>query len=271
MDWAAHAGDGAAQYGDFLVPAVFAPFAEDLLDAAGVEPGAAVLDVASGTGAVSRAAARRAGASGRVTGVDLSAAMAVVADSVAREPGAAPIEYLVAPADELPVVPAAYDVALCQQGLQFFPDRVAALSAMRAALRPGGRLAVATWVLPDDTSPWTVLADAFDRHIGAEAAERMLSPYALSSGVDLRRAVEAAGFADVAVDTRTREVRFAERGELPLGVIKASPLAQTFADAPSEQQDAILASAADALSGYAGDGDEVRFPMTTNIATASRG
>jgi SAM-dependent methyltransferase len=90
-----------------------------------------VLDVACGTGAVSRAAARGAGASGSVTGVDVGEPTLAIARSRPAEQGAAPIAYRQSEAGSLPLADDAFDVALCQQGLQFFPDRLKALAEMR--------------------------------------------------------------------------------------------------------------------------------------------
>jgi ubiquinone/menaquinone biosynthesis C-methylase UbiE len=145
LDWSSQGGTGPANYQQFLVPAMFDPFAKTLMEQVGVEAGSRVLDVACGTGAASRAAARAAGPGGSVTGVDLGEPTLAVARSFDAEDGAAPIEYLQADATALPVEDGLYDVAICQQGLQFFPEKGAALGEMRRALKPGGRLGIATW------------------------------------------------------------------------------------------------------------------------------
>lgn len=121
-----------------LGPVVFGPWAEVLLDAVGVSPGDRVLDVASGTGVVARAAARRAGPEGRVVGTDVSAPMLSLAAARPVPNDSAPIEYLEARADQLPFPDESSDVVLCQQGLQFFAER---LDAAREMLRvvPSGR------------------------------------------------------------------------------------------------------------------------------------
>ena len=130
-------------YDDVLVPRLFVPWAQVLLDALDPQPGEAVLDVACGPGSVTRLAAERVGTSGRVTGCDLSPAMLELARAKPVDAAAAPIEYLEAAADDLPVPEENFDFALCQQGLQFFPDRAAALLELHRALRPHGRLGVA--------------------------------------------------------------------------------------------------------------------------------
>ena len=103
-----------------------------------------VLDVATGSGPVARCAARRVGPTGHVVATDIAAAML----DVARRPpvaGGAPILYVQSPAAPLRADSGAFDLVTCQQSLQFFPDRLAALREMKRALRPGGQLAVAVW------------------------------------------------------------------------------------------------------------------------------
>jgi SAM-dependent methyltransferase len=267
MNWAAYTGAGPKLYDDFLVPALFAPFADDLVHAAELEPGMHVLDVACGTGALSRAAARLVGATGSVVGIDLSAPMLSVAAEHLAEPGMADITYLHGRAEELPSLPRPVHVALCQQGLQFFDDRHAALRAMAGAVAPGGRVAVATWAAPEQDSGWPPLAEALELYVGADAGARMLSPFAISDPDELGALLKDAGLHDVAARQHSRTVRFAPRVDFARRLVLASPLAQTFADAPAIDQELILAHVTEAVRDCDGGEHEVRHRMTTNIAT----
>ena len=123
-------------YEELLVPRLFEPWALLLLDECNLPPNAVVLDVATGPGTVARLAAKRIGPGGRVVATDISRPMLDVAKSKPSFPGAAPITYIESPAAPLGVENAAFDFVVCQQGLQFFPDRLAALSEMRRALKP---------------------------------------------------------------------------------------------------------------------------------------
>src|SRR5207302_10762295 len=138
-------GSVAATYDEIYVPRIFIPWARLLLERADLSPGESLLDVATGPGTVARLAAEQVGPRGRVLGTDISAAMIGIAQKKAIAGEAAAIEYLVAPAAPLPVADGSFDVVTCQQGLQFFPDRPAAVSEMFRTLKPGGRLTVAVW------------------------------------------------------------------------------------------------------------------------------
>ena len=127
-------------YEEVLVPRLFEPWALLLLDECNLRPNAVVLDVATGPGTVARVAAKRIGPGGRVVATDISRPMLDVANSKLSSPDSAPITYIESPAAPLGVESAAFDFVVCQQGLQFFPDRLAALGEMRRALKPGRQL-----------------------------------------------------------------------------------------------------------------------------------
>jgi ubiquinone/menaquinone biosynthesis C-methylase UbiE len=129
-------------YQTYFVPSLFAPWARLLLDFVGVRAGASVLDVASGTGVVAHLAAERVGATGQVTATDISPAMLAVAQASCSGDT---VRYLVCPADALAVPDRSQDVVLCQNGIQFFPDKQAATREMRRALRPGGTVGILVW------------------------------------------------------------------------------------------------------------------------------
>jgi ubiquinone/menaquinone biosynthesis C-methylase UbiE len=137
MDWTAYGGSAAEIYERHMVPAIFGPWAEDLLALATPLPGERVLDVACGTGVVARLVAQRVGPSGTVVGFDLNPGMLTVARSL-PPPSGARIEWREGNVSAIPLPDATFDLVLCQQGLQFFPDRSAALREMRRVWGPVG-------------------------------------------------------------------------------------------------------------------------------------
>lgn len=142
-------GSTAELYERYLVPAITALWAADLVGRAAPQPGERVLDVACGTGVVARLAAKTMGA-GHVVGLDINAAMLAVARS--RPAGPTPhIEWLEASALEMPFPDRSFDLILCQLGLQFFPDRSRALREMLRVLVPDGRLALSVFTAIERT------------------------------------------------------------------------------------------------------------------------
>ena len=268
FDWSAQGGSAPAEYETFLVPAMFAPFAETLVEQAGIGEGSQVLDVACGTGAASRAAARRAGPSGSVTGLDLGEPQLAIARAAPAEEGAAPITFRQSDAAALDAESDAFDVAICQQGLQFFPDRPAALAEMRRALKPGGRLAVATWTAME-SNPFGAVVEALQSHVSSDAASMLASPFALTAE-ELGRVIGGAGFSDVQVRQEEQVCTFDARAEqFAPRAIACGPLAPTFAQVPAEAQRAVAEDAGERLRQNVDGEGRVRMPMVSNVALAT--
>src|SRR6516164_10602557 len=137
-------GNVPENYQRYLVPSIFGPWAKDLVEIAGLKPGERVLDIARGTGIVARTAALTLGSGGGIIGLDVSAPMLAAARSAAAAEGLS-IKWQEGSAVKLALIDATCDVVLCQQGLQFFPDRPAALREMHRVLRSGGRLVLSVW------------------------------------------------------------------------------------------------------------------------------
>ncbi len=255
-------------YDQVMVPRLFVPWANVLLDEVAVQSGHAVLDVATGPGTVARAAADRVGAAGRVVGGDFSPAMLAIARSKPPRPGAAPIEYVECPADALAVPNESMDIVTCQQGLQFFPDRPAALAEMRRATRSGGRVGVAVWASIAESPAFEALAEAVQAVLGDEvAATYRGGPWALPDPDELGGLVEDAGFASVAVNRHELPHVF-EGGPAQLvetlAVTAIAPHVAALDDAGRQQ----LVAAAEQAAGRLIDQGAVRSTAGCHIVTA---
>jgi SAM-dependent methyltransferase len=215
-------GNAAENYEQYLVPAIFGPWARDLLALATLKPGGRVLDVACGSGIVARLAAERVGATGKVVGVDINPGMLAVARTTS---GSAEIDWREGNATALPLPDGTFDVVLCQQGLQFFPDRAAALREMRRVLVPRGQLAVSCWK-PIQRSPgFLALAEALAKHAGPEAAAIAFGPFALGEDGELRSLIESVGFENVSIREGVKSLRFPSGEEFVRRYGTGSPLA----------------------------------------------
>ena len=151
----------AENYQRFFVPAIGRPVADDLIGVAALQPGQRVLDVACGTGVVTRLAAERVGAAGVVAGLDVNPGMLAVAR--AETPSGLSIDWHEASVESMPLPDEAFDVVLCQMGLQFVSSKLTALREMRRVLKPGGRALV---TVPGPKPPlFAVMTDALARHL----------------------------------------------------------------------------------------------------------
>jgi len=183
---------------------ILGPWAPSLVDAARPAAGERVLDVACGTGVVARAAAQRVGPAGRVVGVDLNPGMIAVAQSLPAADGA-PIEWLERSALDLGLADASFDVVLCQQGLQFFPDQAVALREMRRVLDSGGRLALSVWNSVGHYNSAVIAALA--QFVSRDVAARFNASRKAYTADALRRLATEAGFAAAEVSVGRVDVR----------------------------------------------------------------
>lgn len=154
-----------------------------LLRGAAIAPGDRVLDIGCGCGESTVAAARAAGANGRVVGLDLSDPLltvarrtaavtephAVAVDAAATDAVAANIEFRRGDAQTYPLLAAAFDVVISSFGVMFFDDPTAAFGNLRAALRPGGRLAFLSWQDELRNEVFAIPLRVLDRHGGLGA------------------------------------------------------------------------------------------------------
>ncbi|MPY98129.1 MAG: methyltransferase domain-containing protein [Actinophytocola sp.] len=252
----------AARYEEDLVPALFEPWAGVLMDLADVRPGDRVLDLACGTGVVARAAARRVMPDGRVCGLDVNENMLAIARRAAAD-----VEWRQTDASQIDLPDASYDVAFCQQGLQFFPDRLASLREMRRVLAPGGRAVIATWCAADNgDAGYVPIAAALQRHWPDDPAPRgfIAAIFGLSDDTELARLADTAGFDDVHVERRTGTVRFPSAEAWVEAFLGAAPV-PSIASLPPAIRAAIIAEAATDLQPYV-DSTGIAFPLHTNIA-----
>jgi len=258
-------------YDEIMVPRMFDPWAELLLDKLQLQNVQAVLDVACGPGTVTRRAAHRVGASGRVTGCDLSPAMLEIARARNSADASAPIEYVECPADSLRVPDDAFDVVTCQQGLQFFPDRPAALAEMRRALRPGGQLGIATWCAIGDCPPFAALAKALGLVLGAESADAYESgPWGFSDSDSLARLVINSGFTNVEVRKYQLPLVFEGGPDQLLQTLRAASVATALAELPEADFAAFAAAVEEATRSITFDGI-IRSHASSHILTAHVG
>lgn len=218
-------------YDEVMVPRLFDPWARLLLDDVNTEGGMAALDVACGPGTVTRQIARRVGPTGRVTGCDLSPAMLELARAKHPADTSAPIIYRECPADALAVAESDFDLVTCQQGIQFFPNRPAALAEMRRAVRPGGQLGVAVWCDVEASPPFAALADALGQVLGPQYADTYKSgPWGFGSAESLVRLVTDAGFDDVSLRTCALPVTFEGGPHQLMLTLHAAAVAPTVAN-----------------------------------------
>jgi len=249
-------------YERHMVPAMLASWVPPLLDLLALKPGERVLDVACGTGVVARQAASLVGTGGHVVGLDFNG------DMLARARAQAPaVEWREGNAMDLPFATHTFDVVVCQQGLQFFPDSGTALREAHRVLVPGGRFAVAVWCAIESSPGHHALTRGLERHVGTEAAGLMSAVFRLGDAQALQTLLEIAGFRDVRVRREKRVARFPSPELFVRWVVVGSVLGRTGVQVRDESLAALIREVDRALQPYVGS-DGLAFPMEAHLAVA---
>ncbi|MDP8931981.1 MAG: methyltransferase domain-containing protein, partial [Actinomycetota bacterium] len=142
-----------------------------------------------------------------------------------------------ASAEDMPLPDASFDVVLCQIGLQFVPDKLAALREMRRVLAPGGRLVLNA---PGPTPPpFVVLADTLARHVTPEVARFVHVVFSLHDPGELGDLLAAAGFADVVTERHPKTLHLPPPVEFLWQYVRATPLAGPLAQVDDVTRTAI--------------------------------
>ena len=257
----------AERYDSFMVPAMFDPLARLLTEQAALRSGERVLDIACGSGVVARRAAELIGRSGQVAALDLNPAMLKIARRHAAKPASAEIEWHHGSALALPFPDDSFDAVLCQQGLQFFPDRALALSEMRRVLNPGGRVLLLVNGAIERNPLYRHLSGAALRLIGVDI---YAAPFALGDAELLRPLLSGANFERVTVRSATSAVRFPSAREfvqnILLGASAAVPALAALDPAVREELGQRLQTELrDYLNAHT-DGEALLDEMAVNIA-----
>ena len=257
-------GNAAELYERYAVPYVLAPWAPELVELAALQRGDRVLDLACGTGVVARLAAPQVGATGQVIGMDLNAGMIAVARTLPA-PAGRPIMWVEGSAMAIELPDASVDVILCQQGLQFFPEKLVALREMHRVLVSGGRVLLSVW---KSAGPYNIaVAEALERHVDAETAKKYRASRMVPNAEDLRQWLVEAGFREVRIRPSAMTIRFPAIETFVLRHLSSSPVAGAVA-ALSDAQRVVLAKQVRAALHSFADGDGVAVPDETNIAMA---
>ena len=254
----------AAAYENLHVPAIFRQWAPRVVDAAQIQVGNRVLDVACGTGVLAREAVLHVGGNGFVAGLDANPGMLAVADQLAPS-----IEWRVGVAESLPYESESFESVISQFGLMFFQDSAAALSEMKRVLAPGGRTAVAIWESLENSEAYPTEVALLERLAGQPAADALRAPFVLGDKAALTNMFKDAGFASVEITTHCGTARFPSvrtmveadlRGWLPvMGVVLTEG-----------QIENILNEAEGALSQYVTADGTVEFDSPAHIVTGQK-
>jgi SAM-dependent methyltransferase len=246
------------------------PVADLLIDRAGIMGGEHVIDVGCGSGALSIAAAEKAGSTGYVLGIDVSGPMLARAREVV--PRGMPVDFALADATVYPFEVESFDLLISRFGVMFFAEPARSFANLRRALKPVGRLAFACWREPRENPFFMAPLQAVYKHVAKlpQLGPEDPGPFSFASQQRVKRILGEAGFSgiamepcDLALDPAIgRGLDFAVQSALEIG-----PAARALAEQPPEVASAAAQSVREALAPYV-KGQTVPLGASIWIVTA---
>ena len=229
----------AEGYESYMVPTLFGPCATNLIEAAAPRPGERVLDLGCGTGIVARQVAPCVGASGKVTGIDVSPNMLAVAKVAADREGLT-IEWREGNAEQLPFPESSFDLVVCQFALMFVTNKAVALAEMRRVVTEDGRVLISVWQSLDRHPFYQTLHKIIQQRLGMSALQDI---FALGSADDLRSLTVGAGFRRVELKPFSLTARFPNPDAFIAGEIEVDTAAiPSMQHLDSRSREAIVAT-----------------------------
>jgi SAM-dependent methyltransferase len=240
---------GPRSYDEEMGPYTFGPFAQELATCLPDGFTGELLELACGTGLVTRALRRRMAPGARLVATDLSPAMLAYARE--RLHGEA-VEWREADAMRLPFDDGAFDALVCGFGLMFLPDRQAALREWRRVLRGHGQLLLTVWDRIEDNPHALAFAQLIESLFPGDPEMKFRTPYELADAAALDRLLAEAGFEKRRIETRRIPIRDADPARMASGQIRGTPRAALIT-ARGMAIDDVVARVTRALAEQGGD------------------
>lgn len=260
------AGSVPEIYERHLVPLIFEPYATDIARRLAARRPARILEVAAGTGVVTRAMAR-ALPDAEIVATDLNQPML---DHAAKVGAPGRVEWRQADALSLPFPDGSFDAVVCQFGCMFFPDKARSFAEARRVLRPGGVVIVNAWDTLEHNDFARIVADSVASLFPADPPRFLArTPYAYNDRATIERDVMAGGFGAPAIETVAARSRAASHRDPAIGFVEGTPLRNEIAARDASRLAEATDASAEAIAREFGRGP-VDAKIQALVVTAER-
>jgi ubiquinone/menaquinone biosynthesis C-methylase UbiE len=254
-------------YDRYLGPTLFEPYAADLVSRLDVSKDASVLELACGTGIVTRRLLDRLGASAKVLATDLNDSMLDYAR--ARLGPGDSVEWKQADATDLPFADQSFDAAVCQFGLMFFPDKERAVRETFRVLKPGGTFLFNVWdAIEQNDLPYTA-REVVAKFFADNPPDFYDVPFSFHDPETIRSLLSRVGFDEIELTLLPLEAIAASARDAAKGLVHGNPIITAIRERDESRIPEIEAALASAIAARYGDAP-VRARMQALICRARR-
>ena len=260
------AGSIPAIYDRYMVPLLFQPYASLVAERARDLQPARILETAAGTGVLT-SLLHEALPDSKIVATDLNQPML---DLAASRIDSDKIRFLAADAQQLPFADSSFDLVVCQFGVMFFPDKVAANEEARRVLREGGRYMLVIWDSIDRNLATKVAGAAVAQLFPDEAGafyERV--PFRYHDVELIEHDLIASGFEDIEIETVELRSRAPSARDAAIGLTQGTPMRSEIEQRGAAMLERATEVAARALGQFEGP-EGFDAPMSARLVTATR-
>jgi ubiquinone/menaquinone biosynthesis C-methylase UbiE len=258
-------GSIPAAYDRYLGPLLFQPYAEDLAARLQVAETASVLELACGTGILTRVLRTNLPATVELIATDLNEPMFRHAAEKFGEKEA--VQWLQADACSLPFSDRRFDAVVCQFGIMFVPDKALAAREARRVLKPGGLFLFNVWDALEHNDLCGIAHETITSYFDKDPPTFYQVPFGYHDHDEIRRVLENAGFRDVRIEVVAKVGQASRAREVATGLVQGNPVSMAIAERDPSLLPVITDAVADAITRRFGEAD-IRVPMRAILVQA---
>jgi ubiquinone/menaquinone biosynthesis C-methylase UbiE len=259
------AGSIPAAYDRYLGPVLFQPYAEDLAARLTVNADGSVLELACGTGILTRALRDRLPATAGLVATDLNEPM--FRHAALKFGQSETVEWKQADASSLPFGDALFDAVLCQFGIMFVPDKALAAREAHRVLKPGGVFLFNVWDSMEHNALGRLAHETISSFFEKDPPTFYQVPFGYHDQTEIKRVLEAAGFGDIRVDVVAKVGGASRPEDAAQGLVHGNPVAVAITERDPSLLPVITDAVAAALKKHFGE-TTVRAPMQALVIEA---
>jgi ubiquinone/menaquinone biosynthesis C-methylase UbiE len=253
-------------YDTYLGPMLFEPYARDMAERVARLNASSVLELACGTGIVTRRLLDILPRDSHLLATDLNEAMLDYARPKFTKDTNVKLEAM--DATRLTLPPDTFEVVVCQFGWMFFPDKLAVARESRRVLRPDGHLLFNVWDSFGGNPICRIAHETITSFFESDPADFYLTPFGFHDLGEIRMMLDDAGFKKVDADTIAFTTESPSANEAATGLIRGNPVVNAIHERGAADVDTIVRAVADALANELGD-RPMRAPIKAHVVVAS--